>query len=155
MIIDTKVEAGTLWRTKIFVIIVYSLLLIATVTLLPVDKTTRILICAALSVVFLAFYWFQYMMAYTYFYFSNNNRNLIFRFYSLRNFYGKAKTIELPKLSFIKYDITIDFFDKRESLILYQQTGKGIAKYPPIPLTLLSKNQKTELKRALFAATNH
>ncbi len=155
MIIDTKEEATTLWRTKTFVIAIYSVLVVVTVAFLPVDKTIKIFICAGLSVIFLVFYWFQYKMEYNYFYFSNNNKNLVFKFYSLRNFYGKPKTIEIAKMSFMKYDITTSFFNKKESLVLYQKTAKGVAKYPPISLTLLNKNQKTELKRALFTASNN
>ncbi|MDR1171543.1 MAG: hypothetical protein LBL24_03715 [Bacteroidales bacterium] len=150
MIIDTKEEATTLWRTKTFAIAVYLVLVVTIVAFLPVDKTVKILICAGLSVIFLALYWFQYMMEYTYFYFSSNNKNLVFRFYSLRNFYGRPKTIEIAKTSLMKYDITTGFFNKKESLVLYQKTEKGVAKYPSISLTLLSRNQKTELKRALF-----
>ncbi|MDR2916025.1 MAG: hypothetical protein LBV74_14570, partial [Tannerella sp.] len=95
MIIDTKEEATTLWRTKTFAIAVYSVLVVVTAVFLPIGKTTGIFICAGLSVIFLACYWFQYMMEYTYFYFSNNSKNLVFRFYSLRNFYGRPRTIEM------------------------------------------------------------
>ena len=155
MIIDTKNEASTLWRTKTFVIIVFVLLIIATLFFgLPIGETSKVVICGSLSVLFLLFYWFQYKMEYTYFYFSNNNKNLVFRFYSLRNLYGKPKTIEISKHGFCKYDIISGFFNKKESLILYQKTPKGIAKYPPISLTLLTKRQKTDLKRVLYAATS-
>ena len=154
MIIDTKEEASTMWKTKIFAIIVYSVLIVVTSAFIPIDKTVKIIICGALSLIFLALYWFQYQMEYTYFYFSDNNKNLVFRFYSLRNFYGKPKTIEISRLSFMKYDILTGFFNRKDLLVLYQKTTKGVAKYPPISLTLLSKNQKTELKRALFTASN-
>ncbi len=152
MIIDTKDEASTLWRTKIFAVIVFALLVIAILFIgLPIGQTVKMIICGGLAAIFLLFYWFQYKMEYTYFYFSNNNKNLVFRFYSLRNMYGKPKTIEISKSGFWKYDITSSFFNKKESLVLYQKTPKGIAKYPPISLTLLTKNQKTDLKRALYA----
>ena len=151
MIIDTKEESSTLWKTKTFVLAIFLLLVVLTAVFLPVDNMFKFLICGALSVTFLIFYWFQYKMEYTYFYFSNNGNNLIFRFFSLRNFYGKPRTIEISKLSFVKYDILTSFFNKKDSLVLYQKTPKGVAKYPPISLTLLSKKQKTELKRALFA----
>ena len=154
MIIDTKEEASALWRAKIVVIAIYTVLIVSTIFFIPVNKILEIVICGALSVFFLMFYWFQYKMDNNYFYFSNNSKNLVFKFYSLRNFYGKPKTIEIPRTSFVKYDIVTSFFDKKDSLILYQKTPKGIAKYPPISLTLLNKNQKTELKRALFAAVN-
>ena len=149
MIIDTKEESSTLLKTKTFVIIVCAILITLTVIFIT-DRTILYVICGSLSLLFLLFYWFQYKMEFTYFYFSNNNKNLVFKFYSLQNFYGKPKTIEIPKSSFKKYDIVTSFFDKKESLILYQKTSKGIAKYPPISLTLLNKKQKTELKRTLF-----
>ena len=151
MVIDTKEEASTLMKTKTFVIIVYSVLVVVTAVFVPVVLTVKYTICSILSVIFLLFYWFQYKMHYTYLYFSNNSKNLVFRFYSLRNFYGKPKMIEISKTSFLKYDLVISLFNKKESLVLYQKTSKGVAKYSPISLTLLGKKQKTELKRALFS----
>lgn len=154
MIIDTKAEATTLRNTKNFAVISLSVLIIVTVVFAPFGQMIKSIIYGSLSVIFLVFYWFQYQMHYTYFYFSNNSKNLVFRFYSLRFFSGKPKTIEMPKSSFLKYDIETSFFNKKDSLVLYQKTDKGVAKYPPISLTLLGKKQKTELKRALFAMTN-
>ena len=151
MIIDTKEEASTLRKAKAVVIGLVLALITLTAIYLPVDLMYRYIICGVFSLVFLIFYWFQYQMEYTYFYFSNVGKNLIFRFYSLRNFSGKPKTIELSRMSFAKYDIVTHFFNIKESLILYQKTPKGLAKYPPISLTLLTKSQKTELKRALFS----
>jgi len=153
MIIDTKEEASTLRKAKAVVIGLILALIALTGIYLPVDVVFRFIICGALSVIFLLFNWFQYQMEYTYFYFSNNGKNLIFRFYSLRNFFGKPKTIEFSRSSFANYDIVTSFFNKKESLVLFQKTPKGVAKYPPISLTLLSKKQKTELKRALFSLT--
>jgi len=150
MIIDTKEEATTLRKTKTFVLIIY-LILIALSFIFISDRAILLLILGSLSVIFLLFYWFQYKMEYTYFYFSNHSKNLVFKFYSLRNFYGKPKSIEIPKPNFVKYDIEMSFFNKKDSLLLYQKTPKGIAKYPPISITLLNKKQKTELKRTLFA----
>ena len=154
MIIDTKEEALTLRHTKNFAIIIFSVLIVVTVVFAPFDQTLKSMIYGTLSVFFLIFYWFQYKMHYTYFFFSNNSKSLVFRFYSLRFFSGKPKTIEIPKSNFLKYDIVTSFFDKKDSLVLYQKTSKGVAQYPPISLTLLGKKQKTELKRALFAELN-
>jgi len=153
MIIDTKEEASTLRKAKAVVTGLILALIALTGIYLPVAVIFRFIICGVLSVVFLIFNWFQYQMEYTYFYFSDKGKNLIFRFYSLRNFFGKPKTIEMSRTSFVKYDIITGFFNKKDSLVLYQKTPKGVAKYPPISLTLLTKKQKTELKRALFSLT--
>ncbi|MDR0714244.1 MAG: hypothetical protein LBF89_08305 [Bacteroidales bacterium] len=152
MIIDTKEEATTLWRTKTFFIAIFLTAILIVVFITTLDKQWKTITAGGLALIFIAFYWFQYRMEYHYFFFSNNGKNLLFRFYSLRNLHGNPKSIEISKLNFHKYDITSTFFNKKEYLILYQKTPKGIAKYPPISLTLLTKKQKTELKRALFAA---
>jgi len=154
MIIDTKEEALTFRNTKAFAVIAFSVLIVVTVVFSPFDQMLKNIIYGALSVAFLVFYWFQYQMHYTYFYFSDNSKNLVFRFYSLRFFSGKPRSIEISKTSFLKYDIETSFFNKKDSLVLYQKTDKGVAKYPPISLTLLSKKQKTELKRTLFSITH-
>jgi len=155
MVIDTKEEASTLGKTKTFVIFLYSLFVILTVAFTSFDKPFKFLICGVLSAIFVVYYCLQYKMGYTYLYFSNNGKNLIFRYYSLRFLYGKPRTIEIPKSSFLNYDITTSFFNKKDSLVLYQQTKKGVAKYPPISLTLLGANKKRELKRALFAQVSN
>jgi hypothetical protein len=155
MIIDTKEEALTLSKAKTLILVGFVLLTTSTVFFIPLNRTMKMFVCGGASALFLFYYWFQYRMEYTYFYFSNNNKNLIFKFYSLRNFYGKPKTIEIAKINFSGYDIISCFFNRKEMLVLYQKTPKGIAKYPPISLTLLSKKQKTELKRSLYAASNN
>ena len=154
MIIDTKEEALAFRNTKGFAVIAFSVLIVVTVVFSSFDQMLKNIIYGVLSVAFLLFYWYQYQMHYTYLYFSDNSKNLVFKFYSLRFFSGKPRTIEISKSSFFKYDIESGFFNKKDSLVLYQKTDRGVAKYPPISLTLLSKKQKTELKRALFALTN-
>ena len=154
MIIDTKEAASTLWKAKTSVIIVYAVMVFVTAYFVTIDSLFKYLIYSVLSVILLFFFWFQYQMKYTYFYFSNKSKNLVFRFYTLRIIAGKPKTIEISRNNFVNYDIISGFFNQKDSLVLYQKTPKGVAKYPPISLTLLNKKQKTELKRALFAMTN-
>ena len=154
MIIDAKEEAVTLWRAKTFIIAVYLVLLTVSFVFLA-NFTVRMIIICSSSFIILLLGWLHNKMDYYYFYFSDNGNNLVFRFYSMRGiFYGKPKTIEMQKSSFVKYDILTSFFNAKESLELYQKTAKGIAKYPSISLTILNKKQKTELKRALFSMVN-
>jgi len=149
MIIDTKEEAATMRKTKAFVMIVCVAMIFGTAFLTPLQGVHKTVIYCALSFFLILFYWYQYNMKYTYFYFSNNGRNLIFKFYSMRIFSGKPRTIEIPKTDFRKYEIQTNFFKKRKSLILYQRTLNGVAKYPPISLSLLSKKQIKDLESAL------
>ena len=153
MIIDTKEESITLWRAKNITIAIFAVIVTVSIVFFNRDLVKYITIGVS-SVAFLSFMWIIYMMDFTYFYFSDNGKKLVFRFYSMRIFYGKPRTIEITKDSFMKYELSMSFFNAKESLLLYQKTPKGVAKYPPIPLTLLNKRQKTELKRTLFALLN-
>jgi hypothetical protein len=63
----------------------------------------------------------------------------------MRIFSGKKSTIEIHKEDFVKFQINSSLFKMREYLIVYQKLKKGIAKYPPISITGLSKKDKAKL----------
>jgi hypothetical protein len=42
----------------------------------------------------------------------------------------------------------------REKLVLFERTKKGVAKYPEVCITLLSKKQKKQLLKALIVPDN-
>ena len=88
-----------------------------------------------------------------YIYFSDNGNNIVFRFYSMRIFSGKKNTIEIHKKDFVKFESSSSLLKMRDYIILYQKLKKGIAKYPPISITGLSKKDKTKLKNQLSLYT--
>ena len=153
MIIDTKEESITLWRAKNITIAIFAVIVTVSIVFIYSDLIKYVTIGVS-GIAFLSFMWIIYMMDFSYFYFSDNGKKLVFRFYSMRIFYGKPRTIEITKDSFLKYELATSFFSAKESLLLFQKTPKGVAKYPPIPITLLNKRQKTDLKRTLFALLN-
>ena len=86
---------------------------------------------------------------YHYIYFSDNGNKIVFRFYSMQLFSGKKQTIEMYKKDFVKFQTSSLLFKMRDYLIVYQKLEKGIAKYPPISITGLSKKDKANLKNQL------
>jgi len=84
-----------------------------------------------------------------YIYFSDNGNKIVVKFYSTRIFSGKKNTIEIHKKDFVKFETNSSFFKMRDYIIIYQKLKKGIAKYPPISITGLSKKDKTKLKNQL------
>lgn len=88
-----------------------------------------------------------------YIYFSDNGNNIVFKFYSMRIFSGGKNTIEIHKEDFVKFQINSSLFKMREYLIVYQKLKKGIAKYPPISITGLSKKEKAKLINQLSLYT--
>ncbi len=89
-----------------------------------------------------------------YIYFSDNGNNIVFRFYSMRIFSGKRNTIEIHKKDFVKFQTNSSLFKMRDYIIIYQKLRKGIAKYPPISITGLSKKDKAKLINRLSLYTS-
>ena len=133
---------------------------IIVVALIAIIYTTRILINPIWDLnksqwsfifvgVFVLILIFNNIRDFHYIYFSDNGNNIVFKFYSMRIFSGKKNTIEIHKEDFVKFQITSSLFRMREYLIVYQKLKKGIAKYPPISITGLSKKDKAKLKNQL------
>lgn len=62
--------------------------------------------------------------------------------------------IEIPKSKFVKYKIKNEFFGLRSSLILYQNTEKGLSKYPPVSLSSLKRSEKRDIIEVLDKIKN-
>jgi hypothetical protein len=86
---------------------------------------------------------------YTYFYFTDQSLKLVFRFYSITSFVRKPNSVEIKKTDFVKFEVTKKFMGLRKYLILYQSTAKGVAKYPPISISLLKKAEEKNLSDSL------
>ncbi len=138
---------------------------IIVVALIAIIYTTRILInpiwgldksqwSFILIGVFVLIIIFNNFRDFYYIYFSDNGNNIVFKFYSMRIFSGKKNTIEIHKKDFVKFETNSSLFKMRDYIIIYQKLKKGIAKYPPISITGLSKKDKTKLKNQLSLFTS-
>ena len=72
----------------------------------------------------------------------------------MRIFSGEKNTIEIHKKDFVKFQTNSSLFKMRDYLIIYQKLLKGIAKYPPISITGLSKKDKAKLITQLSLYTS-
>jgi len=92
---------------------------------------------------------FQYFLNLCYIYYSDEGTKLIFRFYSLRIFSGRKSSIEIPKNGFVRFEIKRSYLGLKRKLYLHQQMRSGVAKYPPIPITSLTKEERTAIHNSL------
>lgn len=83
-----------------------------------------------------------------YVYVSDEGTNLIFRYYSLRPLVFEKYAFEIPKNQFYSYKITKSW-PNRVLLTVYERTNKGIAKYPPVCISLLTPIQHQTLLQTL------
>jgi hypothetical protein len=84
-----------------------------------------------------------------YIYFSDDEELIIFRYFSMSVFSRKKNSIEIPKDKFGGYKIVESFGGFKKQIILYQQLKKEKAKYLPVSITGMNKEQITLLTNAL------
>jgi hypothetical protein len=103
-----------------------------------------------LITLYLAYYIWALVRKYHYFYYSDlSPTKLVFRFYSLAPLSKRQNSIEIHKDEFYKFIFEKKLLGMRRYLILYTKTPKGIAKYKPISISLLTKSQIQDLSIAM------
>jgi hypothetical protein len=81
--------------------------------------------------------------------FSDDGDNIIFRYFSAGMVGGKKNSLEINKKTFAGYKTESKFFGLSRSIILFQQMGQGVAKYPPVHITALTREQRAKVLHAL------
>jgi hypothetical protein len=81
--------------------------------------------------------------------YSDEGEFIVFRYFNAGMVGGKKNSVEINKLSFSGYKIETRFFGLIESISLFQKFQKGVAKYPPVYISALSKNEKAKLIQSL------
>jgi hypothetical protein len=107
---------------------------------------TLILVALYLIIAFLPM-----ILNYQFVFFSDEGEKLVFRYFSAGIVGGKKNSVEITKRSFAGYKTENKYFGLVKSVILLQQMGQGVAKYPPVYISALTKEQQSKLFASLSA----
>ncbi len=153
MIIDNQRTIIKLKLRKLFYAIAASIIIIILLTTniikteyLGLTKGNWAIIAGALYVLY---YIYQSFLDPYYIYFSDEGEKIILRYYQSSSFNSTKNAIEIPKNQLYKFDIQKKIINQKEILILFQNTPKGIFKYPPVCISALNSNEKEILKETL------
>jgi hypothetical protein len=78
-------------------------------------------------------------------FFSDEGENIVFKYFLAGIVGGKKNSISIPKHAFAGYKPEKKNLGLASSIILFQKIGQGIAKYPPIHITAIPKEQKEKM----------
>lgn len=101
---------------------------------------TLILVAIYLFLAFLPMY-----LNYQYVSYSDEGEKLTFRYFSSGIISGRKNSLEIDKRSFAGYRLKSEFFGLKQSLILFRHLKEGIAKYPPLYISGLRKEERKKL----------
>jgi len=114
--------------------------------LLGMDDTIWTVIIIAVWV-FLAF--MPMVLNYQYISYSDEGDHIIFRYFTAGIVGGKKNSVEITKNSFAGYKTDTRFFGMIQSIILYQKFQEGVAKYPPVYISALSREERDKIFKSL------
>ena len=114
--------------------------------LLGMSDTAWTLILVSLYL-FLAF--LPMFLNYQYIYFSDEGEKIIFRYFTAGIVGGKKNSIEIDKRTFSGYKTESRLFGFILSITLFQQFKEGVAKYPPVYISALNREERAKVLKSL------
>jgi hypothetical protein len=85
--------------------------------------------------------------------YSDEGDKLVFRYFTSGIAGGKKNAVEIFKGDFAGYRIDNRFFGLKKSITLFRQLPQGVAKYPPIHISILSRKERARLLNSLYSHT--
>ena len=114
--------------------------------ILGLNDTVWTVILAAIYA-FIAF--FPMFLNYQYVYFSDEGESILLRYFNAGITGGRKNSIEINKKTFSGYKTETRYFGLMMSLVLFQRVGQKTAKYPPVHISALNKDQRNKVLGAL------
>ena len=92
---------------------------------------------------------FRFSLNLNYISYSDAGGKIIIKYYSLRPFMQKRRTVEIPKGTLFRFEFKKSMFGQKKSLILFQMIKNKVAKYPEISLSALNSVEIGRIKGSL------
>jgi len=142
-------------RIKLFAVtvlfIVYIILAyFAKVIKFPVFGLSDKLMTLILIALYFLYLIYPMVLNYQYIYYSDEGDKLVFRYFVAGFIGGKKNSIEIDKSVYAGYRIEKKIFGLIQSVILFQNVRGGIAKYPPVYISLLNSEERKKLLWSLY-----
>ncbi len=135
--------------TTIFFLVIIALLLATELFSYEILGATRYQIAIVIAAIYIIIVVYNTLRNFFYIFYNDEGEKLILRFFSMSYLARKKSSIEFKKNEIAGFKIEKNLFGLHENLIIYQKTKNGQAKYPPVSLTALTKEEKKKLISSL------
>lgn len=102
-----------------------------------------------LIAIYLFIFFIPIMLNHQFISYSDDDENIVIKYFNAGIGGGKKNSIRIYKTAFAGYKTESRLFGLDKSLILYQKVGQNVAKYPPVHISALSKEQRNKLIKSL------
>ncbi len=153
MKLDNRKNTFQIWLRKFLTTIALTLLVITfgftDYFKSPVFGIDKLWYLLALLVLYVGLIVYNILLKPNFVYFTDNGDKIILRYYPTRIFNRKKNSIEIPKQSFFSWEVEKFFFGRGEVLYLHGKYKSGIAKYPGVSLSAVSRLDREKIKASL------
>jgi len=98
---------------------------------------------------FLLFYLYHLVAASAFISFSDEESKIVLRYYQLNLFSSGKMSYEIPKRDFTGYKVEHKYWKMRGNLVLSRVYQGSVVRYPPVPITALTKSERSKLISSL------
>lgn len=128
-----------------YLIIVYA----AEIIKFPLLGMNRLAWTMIVLLIFLLIILLPVILNYHYLSYSDEGENIIFRYYSTGFIPGNKNSVEINKRTFSGFTLEKKIFGLMQSITLYQRIKGGVAKYPPVYISALKREEKAKILKSL------
>jgi hypothetical protein len=153
MKIDNQRNIYRIWLSRLLMTVVFALVILALVFISWFDDLesgiTKYHFMILVSVIYVVINWINYMKHPYFVSYSDQGEMLVIRYYPVSMFTSRKNSIEIPQKQFAKFDLQKFLFGTQQNLILSQNFRGKEAKYPPISLSALDREDREKMLESL------
>ena len=90
---------------------------------------------------------------YQFVFFSDDSEKIVIRYFTAGIVGGRKNSVEIDKRTFSGYKIESRLFGLIQSITLFQKYQEGVAEYPKIYISALSRKERTKIIKSLNSYT--
>lgn len=153
MQIDNQRNTYRIWLSRLVLTIVFTLAILVILFLpwfdLPESPVNKYHLIILLAVIYIVINLYNYLRRPYFVSYSDQGEMIIVRYYPLSLFTSRKHSIEIPKQQLIGYELRPFLFGTQQRLVLIQHFRNRAAKYPPISLSALDREDREKMLHSL------
>jgi hypothetical protein len=153
MKVDNQRNTYRIWLSRLIMAIVFTLAIIVIIFLPWFESRyfgiNKYHVIIAIALIYILINVVNYLKVPYYVYYSDQGEMIVMRYYQMSLFTNRKHSIEIPKKQFIKFELEPFLLGTQQKIILYQHFRNRVAKYPPVSLSAVDKEDRQKIIASL------
>jgi hypothetical protein len=144
-----KIQRLTLFAASVILLAYFVLTYFERIIKYPLLGMSDAIWTIMLVLVYLIIVLMPWIRKFQFVYYSDEGESIIFRYFESGIFGGRKNSVEIDKKTFSGFKTESQVLGLIRIITLYQQFKEGIAKYPPVYISALSKRDRNKVIKSL------